>query len=103
MALPSVCAASTFVLLAAGSALAPSAWATQYLTIDEAQKVMYPEATAFKEQPLDLNSVQMRDIEKLSGLPARSVHWRVSSAWRGATCRASPTACIRSPASRTTA
>jgi Na+-translocating ferredoxin:NAD+ oxidoreductase RnfG subunit len=83
MPLPSACAASAFVLLAAGSALAPSAWATQYLTLEEAQKVMYPEATSFKAQPLDLNSPQMRDIEKLSGLPARSVHWRVSSAWRG--------------------
>jgi Na+-transporting NADH:ubiquinone oxidoreductase subunit NqrC len=72
-----------FVLVAAGSALATSAFATQYLTMAEAQQAIFAEATSFKAQPLDLNSSQMRDIEKLSGLPARSVHWRVSSAWRG--------------------
>ena len=62
-----------------------SAFATQYLSPEEAQRVMYPTATAFKSQPLVLTSEQMRQIEQLSGLPARSVQWRVSSAWQGET------------------
>ena len=60
-----------------------SAFATQYLTIDEAQRVMYPEATLFKPLQLSLSTEQMRQVEALAGLPARSVQWRVSSAWQG--------------------
>ncbi len=62
---------------------AGSAFATDYLTIDEAQRVMYPDATQFKPMPLSLNSEQMRQIETLAGVPARSVQWRVSAAWQG--------------------
>jgi Na+-translocating ferredoxin:NAD+ oxidoreductase RnfG subunit len=70
------------VLVAAGAALSGSAFAAQYLSVDQAQQAIFLDATSFKAQPLDLNLAQMREIEKLSGLPARSVHWRVSSAWR---------------------
>ena len=83
MITPHLRSSCTFALVAAGSALAGSAFATQYLTMEEAQQAIFAEATSFKAQPLDLSSSQMREIEKLSGLPARSVHWRVSSAWRG--------------------
>ena len=71
-------ASSSVALLSAGSA-----FATQYLNAEEAQRVMYAEATQFKPVPLSLNTEQMRQVEALSGLPARSVQWRVSSAWQG--------------------
>ena len=44
---------------------------------------MFPDATAFKSQPLRLDSAQMKQVETLSGLPARSVQWHVSTAWQG--------------------
>lgn len=59
------------------------AFATQYLTVEQAQRVMFPDATAFKDAYLQLSTEQMRQVEKLSGLPARSVNWRVFAALRG--------------------
>ncbi|GAA4030937.1 FMN-binding protein [Actimicrobium antarcticum] len=82
---------NTFLLTAARTTCAltalasGSAFATQYLSADEAQRAIFPEATTFKAQPLDLNAEQMKEVQKVSGLPARSVQWRVSSAWRGDT------------------
>ncbi len=44
---------------------------------------MFPDATQFKPMPLSLSTAQMHDIEALAGIPARSVQWRVSTAWQG--------------------
>ena len=73
------------VLLAGGVALlsAGSAFATQYLSIEEAQRVMFPDATLFKPVPVSLSTEQMRQVETLANLPARSVQWRVTAAWHG--------------------
>ena len=65
----------------AGGMAAP-AFATQYLTAEQAQKVLFPEASSFRDATLQLNAAQMREVEKLSGLPARSVGWRVFAAYR---------------------
>lgn len=59
-----------------------SAFAMQYLTVAEAQRVMFPDATAFKDVNLHLSDDQMHQVEKLSGLPGRSANWRVFSAFR---------------------
>ena len=59
------------------------AYATQYLTAEQAQQLMFPAASAFKDASVQLSTEQMRQIEALSGLPARSVRWRVISAWQG--------------------
>src|SRR4051812_43221026 len=69
--------------LAIGAGVSSFAYATQYLTVEQAQNAMFPDATAFKDANLQLNAEQMRQVEKLSGLPARSVHWRVFAAYRG--------------------
>jgi len=61
---------------------ASPAYAAQYLTVEQAQRLMFPEATAFKDASVQLSAEQMRQIESLSGLPARSAHWRVISAWQ---------------------
>jgi len=63
--------------------LCAPAFATQYLSAEQAQQLMFPDATAFRPQPLALNAAQMQQIEKLSGLPARSVNWRVVGAYKG--------------------
>ena len=69
-------------LLAACAVTAP-AFATQYLSPEQAQKLMFPEADAFRAQPLSLDAAQMRQVEQLAGLPARSVQWRVVGAYKG--------------------
>lgn len=69
--------------LAVATAASSFAFATQYLTVEQAQHVMFPDATAFKDANLQLSTEQMRQVEKLSGLPARSVNWRMFAAYRG--------------------
>lgn len=69
--------------LAITTAASSFAFATQYLTVEQAQHVMFPDATAFKDASLKLSTDQMRQVEKFSGLPARSVNWRVFAAYRG--------------------
>ncbi len=71
-----------WVLVAAGAACTP-ACATQYLTIEQAQQLMFPEATSFRRQDVALSTVQMQQVEKLAGVPSRSVNWRVVAALKG--------------------
>lgn len=66
--------------LLAGAA-AP-AFAIQYLDQEQVQRTLYPEATRYQDASLQLNSEQMRQVEKLSGLPARSVGWRIVAAYK---------------------
>lgn len=71
-----------WVLLAVGAVGAP-AFATQYLTAEQAQALMFPEATAFRRQDIALTTVQMQQVEKLAGVPSRSVNWRAVAALKG--------------------
>ncbi len=70
-------------MLAVAASMGSSAFATQYLTVEQAQQIMFPDATVFKDASLHLSSVQMQQVQQLSGLPARSVGWRVFSAYKG--------------------
>ena len=71
-----------WVLLAAGTAGAP-AFATHYLTAEQAQVLMFPDATSFRREHIALTTPQMRQIEKLAGIPSRSANWRVVMALEG--------------------
>lgn len=71
--------------LAVAAAASGAAFGTQYLSVEQAQRLMFPDATAFRDASLQLSAEQMRQVEKLSGLPARSANWRVSAAYRGDT------------------
>jgi Na+-transporting NADH:ubiquinone oxidoreductase subunit NqrC len=71
--------------LVATAGVCGSAFATQYLTVEQAQRAMFPDATAFKDAHLQLTADQMQQVEKLAGLPARSAAWRVFAAVRGDT------------------
>ena len=73
-----------WVVVAAGSIGAP-AFATQYLSVDQAQAAMFPDATVFRHQDLALSTAQMQQVEKLAGVAARSVNWRVVAALKGET------------------
>lgn len=72
------------IVLGAGAVAAP-AFATQYLSPEQAQKLMFPEADTFRSRPLSLDLAQMRQVEQLAGLPTRSVQWRVVGAYKGET------------------
>ncbi|MBC3936765.1 FMN-binding protein [Undibacterium rugosum] len=69
----------SLVLLATASG---NALATQYLSPEQAQQVIFPEATLFKAQPVQLTLDQMKQVEKLAAVPARSVSWRVVQAYK---------------------
>jgi Na+-transporting NADH:ubiquinone oxidoreductase subunit NqrC len=56
------------VLVMAG---AMSGWATQYMTLEEAQKLCFPEGTEFVPSEITLSSEQIKAIEKDSGVRVR--------------------------------
>ncbi|MES2106494.1 MAG: FMN-binding protein [Pseudomonadota bacterium] len=70
------------LLLVSLAGASSAAFATQYLTVEQAQKAIFPEATAFKPATLQLTLEQMQQMEKLAGLPARSAAWRSFSAFK---------------------
>lgn len=69
--------------LTVATSVTSTAFATQYLTVEQVQQLMFPNATDFKNTNLKLSSEQMKQIEKISALPARSVDWRVFTAYQG--------------------
>lgn len=70
------------LILSALAGVSSTAFATQYLSAEQAQQTIFPEATSFKPTTLQLSLEQMRQVEKLAGLPARSVAWRVAAAYK---------------------
>jgi len=69
--------------------VSPAAFAVQYLTLEQAQKALFPQAEQFEAAPWSLNAEQRRAIEAASGVKVR-VHevkaWRAkqgnqSSGW----------------------
>ena len=71
------------LIVLGASAVAAPAFATQYLSPEQAQKLMFPDADAFHSRPLSLDLAQMRQVEQIAGLPTRSVQWRVVAAYKG--------------------
>ncbi len=55
------------------------AYASQYLTVAEAQRVLFPDANAFIDKRLTLTDQQRSEIKSLSGLRQRN---REQSVWR---------------------
>ena len=69
-----------FVALPLSALVAPSTFAVQYLTIDQAQKAIFP-GKSFTAAPVKLTSVQKKAIEQASGvrvLKDEQQVWRVS-------------------------
>lgn len=71
-----------FAPVVIGSLVATSAFATQYLTQEQAQQVVFPDATSFKSQSVTLSLEQIHRVEKLAGLPVRSVAWHIFTAYK---------------------
>jgi hypothetical protein len=67
-----------FVALPISALVAPSAFAVQYLTVDQAQKAIFPGKT-FSPAPVKLTSTQRKAIEQASGVRVLRDEQRV---WR---------------------
>jgi len=71
------------ILAATACVLAPaSAFAVDYLTADQAAKLMFPEAERFEAREIRLESSQMQQLDA-QGVRARSARWSVRVAQRG--------------------
>ena len=69
-----------FIALPASALIAPSAFAVQYLTVEQAQKAIFP-GKSFTAAPVKLTSIQRKAIEQASGvllLHDEQQVWRVS-------------------------
>ena len=62
--------------------LPASAFAIDYLTADQAAKLMFPEAEHFDSRDIRLDSSQMQELDA-QGIRARSARWTVRVAQRG--------------------
>ena len=70
----------TFIALPISALVAPSAFAVQYLSVDQAQKTIFPGKT-FTAAPVKLTGAQKKAIEQESGvrvLKDQQQVWRVS-------------------------
>lgn len=64
------------VVLAGAVALAPvSAFAVDYLSAEQASKLMFPEADQFESRELSLDAAQLQRFEAVTGMRARSARW----------------------------
>jgi Na+-translocating ferredoxin:NAD+ oxidoreductase RnfG subunit len=65
------------------AALAPaSAFAVDYLSAEQAAKLMFPEADRFEQREVTLDAAQMQALAA-RGVPARSARWPVQVAHQG--------------------
>ena len=68
--------------LGAIAATAPaSAFAVDYLTVEQAAQLIFPDADRFEMRELDLDAAELQTLAT-HGVPARSAHWRVRVAQR---------------------
>lgn len=76
------------VLLAASAiavaAMPTSAFAVDYLSADQAAKLMFPDADAFEARTVPLDAAQLQQLEA-QGVRGRSASWPVRVARRGGT------------------
>ena len=66
---------------------AAPAYAVQYLTVEQAQKLMYPQADGFAPMPVRLSTEQKKFVEKASGVRLRFPEqpvWQVTANGRPA-------------------
>lgn len=68
-----------WVWMPAAVLVASSASATEYLTVEQAQKAIFPEADRFVSTPVRLSAAQKAAIEEKSGLKQR---WDTQEVWR---------------------
>ncbi len=62
---------------------AADCYAVQYLTVEQAQRVLFPDAAEFEARPLVLTAAQVAAVESTTGLPVRSPRHNVWAARHG--------------------
>lgn len=71
-------------LLAAATAGLPlSAFAVDYMSPQQAQQAMFPQADRFTVRDVALDAAQLQTLASKAGLPARSAQWKVIEASQG--------------------
>ena len=71
------------VMPAAAVIAAPAAYATVYLSVDQAQRAMFPAAAEFVARPIDLGPAQRQAIARAVGSsPKRVMAWEARSGGR---------------------
>lgn len=71
-------------LLVPTAALAPAAaLAVDYMTPQQAQQTIFPQADRFVQREVRLDAAQMQQIGQRVGVPARSARWQVMEAMQG--------------------
>ncbi len=68
--------------LAAAALVPTSAFAVDYLNVEQAQKLMFAQADEFVPREITLDVEQMRQLESATGLRARSARWQLLQARR---------------------
>lgn len=68
-----------YLLMPLAALVAAPVAATEYLTVEQAQKALFPEADRFIAAPLHLTAAQKTAIEQRSGLKQR---WDQQDVWR---------------------
>jgi Na+-translocating ferredoxin:NAD+ oxidoreductase RnfG subunit len=76
--------APALVALAAAAAAPSSAFAVDYLSAEQAARLIFPEADRFESADLTLDAAQMRRLEQQAGVKARSARWPLQAARKGA-------------------
>ncbi len=62
---------------------APGVFATDYMSLAEAHRLMFPNATLFTPQTLKLSAEQIKQIEAKSGAAVNTTFWKVVAAKAG--------------------
>jgi len=74
-----VCAAA----VGAPGLVVTKAFAADYMTAEQAQKTMFPDATSFEPVPLALSADQLKQLADRAGGPAKPGIWRAWQAKQG--------------------
>ncbi|MBV8633983.1 MAG: FMN-binding protein, partial [Burkholderiaceae bacterium] len=61
----------------------PAAFAVDYMTAAEAQKLMFPDASSFETQAVKITLDQQKKIEAQSGTPVSTAFWQLVVAKNG--------------------
>lgn len=75
--------APMLVPLVAVATLPTSAFAVDYLSVEQAQKQMFPQADRFEARAVNLSADQLQAVESRYGVKARTARWRVWQASAG--------------------
>lgn len=75
--------AAALLPLVAASAMPATAFAVDYMTPQQAQQALFPQADAFTLREVRLDAGQMLALSQRAGVPARSAQWKVLEASLG--------------------